>query len=144
MGHRDEILGRYVSRGALRHRATSELAEGALERRDAGFERGEHVCETLPARVVEVSGELDAVESLGGSLEEFTDLDRVRHPGRVAECDLLAAGGRETLGDPEHALRPHLALVGTPERDRDHALAPEALPPRAPDDPLQPREGLLD
>ena len=43
--------------------------------------------------------------------------------GRVAEGDLLAAGGRQALGDLEHPLRRHLALKGTAEAGRDHPLA---------------------
>ena len=57
----------------------------------AGLERGEHVGEPLPARVVEVRGQLDAVAERRARLrEELAHLARVGHPGRVAEADLLA------------------------------------------------------
>src|SRR5262249_35602153 len=125
--HRDEVLGRDVAGRARGDGAAAELAEGALERGDAGLERGEHVREALAAGVVEVGGELDVGEALARGGEELADLGRVRHPGRVAEADLLAAGGGEALSDPEHALGRNLALVGAAERDRDHALAAQLL-----------------
>ena len=65
-----------------------------LERVDPLLERGEHVGEALAAGVVEVGGELDPGEPLARGGEELADLARVRHPGRVAEGDLLAAGAR--------------------------------------------------
>ncbi len=71
--------------------------------------------------------------------EELADLARVRHPGRVAERDLLAAGLRKLLGDLEHARRRDLALVGTAEGDRDHALAAKPLGARRRDGPLEAR-----
>ena len=85
-----------------------------------------------------------AAEALARGGEELADLARVRHPGGVAEGDLLAAGGGEPLGDLEHALDRDLALVGTAEAGRDHALAAQALGPRALDHPLEPGERLGD
>src|SRR3954451_8012213 len=52
--HRHEILGGDVAGRAGRHGAASELADARLERRAARLQGGEHVRETLPARVVEV------------------------------------------------------------------------------------------
>ncbi len=46
------------------HRAAAELAEARLERRAAGLQRGQHVGESLAARVVEVRGQLDAGQRL--------------------------------------------------------------------------------
>ena len=64
----------------------------------AGLERGQHVREALPARVVEVRGQLDAAASaLARAREELAHLARVGHAGRVAERDLLAAGGDQPL-----------------------------------------------
>ena len=58
----------------------------------AGLQRGEHVREPLPARVVEVRGQLDASPSRSrAQREELAHLARVGHPGRVAEADLLRA-----------------------------------------------------
>ena len=85
-----------------------------------------------------------AAEALARGGEELADLARVRHPGRVAEGDLLAAGGGEPLGDLEHALGRHLALVGAAEAGRDHALAAQALVARALDHALEPGERLVD
>ena len=59
------------------------------------------------------------------------DLARVGHPGRVAEADLLAAGGGEPLGDLEDPLGRHLALVGAAEA-RWRSRPRSAAPPRAP------------
>ena len=71
-----------------------------------GLERGEHVRQALPARVVEVRRQLDAVaEPLARRREERAHLPRVGHPGGVAEADLLRARGDQPLGDLEHALR---------------------------------------
>ena len=72
-------------------------------------------------------------EALARGGEELAHLARVRHPGRVAEADLLAAGGGEPLGDLEDALRRHLALVGAAEggrRSRPRGAAPPR--PRSP------------
>ena len=49
--------------GAGRHRAAAQLAEGGLEGAHAGLERGKRVREALPARVVEVRGELHVPSS---------------------------------------------------------------------------------
>ncbi len=54
------------------------------------------------SRVVEVGGQLGARQRLGPAREDGADLRRVGHPGRVAEGDLLAAGGVQRprqLGD---------------------------------------------
>ena len=78
--HRDEVLGGDVAGRAARHRAAAELAERALERVDAGLERGEHVREPLAAGVVEVGGQLDARQALARVLEER------RAPGAGSPC----------------------------------------------------------
>ena len=127
-----------------RHRAAAELAERRLEGLDPGAERGVHVGEALAAGVVEVGGQLDPGEALARGGEELAHLARVGHPGRVAEGDLLAAGAGEALGDLEHPLGRHLALVGAAERGRDHALAAKALGTGALDHPLEPGERLGD
>ena len=142
--HRDQVLGRDVPGRARRHRAAAELAEGALEGVDPGLERGEHVGEALAAGVVEVGGQLDLTEPVAGGGEELADLARVRHPGRVAEGDLLAAEAGQLPGDLEDAVGRHLALVGTAEAGRDHALAADAGLARGADRPLQVRERLGD
>src|SRR5207247_2705677 len=105
---------------------------------------GEHVREALAARVVEVRGELDTGQPLPGGGEELRHLARVRHPGGVAEGDLLAARLGETLADAEHPVRWHLPLVGTADGDRDHALAAEPFPPGNGDGPLEPSERVGD
>ena len=91
--HRDQILGGDVAGRARRHRTAAELAEARLEALDPALERGEHVRQPLAAGVVEVRGQLDpGAEPLGRLLEEPPDRDRVRHPGGVAEADLLGTG----------------------------------------------------
>ena len=83
-------------------------------------------------------------EPLARGGEELAHLARVRHPGGVAEGDLLAAGGGQPLGDLEHPLDRDLALVGTAEAGRDHALAAQPLGQRALDHPLEPGQRLVD
>ena len=109
------------------HRAAAELAEARLERAHARVERRQHVREPLPARVVEVGGQLDVVaERVARRREERAHLRRVGHPGGVAEADLLRARRDQPPGDLEHALRRDVALVGAAEGDGDHALAAQA------------------
>src|SRR3954468_9050700 len=69
--HRDQVLGRDVARRARRHRATAELAEGALEGVDALLEGRQHVREALAPRVVEVRGELRIVQAVASGGEEL-------------------------------------------------------------------------
>ena len=77
--------------------------------------------------------------------EELADLARVRHPGRVAEGDLLAARGGEPLGDLEDALgaapRPR-----TGSRTRSRSRPRSAGPRRAARSitALEPGQRLLD
>src|SRR6266545_2407170 len=99
--HRHEVLGGDVPRRAGRHRAPSQLAESRLERVDPLLEGREHVRQALTPRVVEVGGELDPGEALASGGEELPDLARVRHPGCVAERDLLAAFPRQAFRDLE-------------------------------------------
>jgi hypothetical protein len=89
---------------------------------------------------VEVGSELDIRQPVSRRGEELPHLARVRHPGRVAKRDLIAARIGQTLGDLEHAARRDLALVGTAEDDRDDALAPKALLRGPADGPPQPLE----
>ena len=56
-------------------------------------QRRQHVGQRLAAGVVEVGGAFDLRQLLGGAAEELADLERVRHPGGVAEADLDRAGG---------------------------------------------------
>ncbi len=93
---------------------------------------------------MEVGGQLDPTEALARRGEELVHLARVGHPRRVAEADLGAAGGGEPLGDLEDALRRHLALVGTAEGGRDHALAAQPRLAGARQRPLEPAQRLLD
>ena len=86
----------------------------------------------------------DPVEALARGGEELADLARVRHPGRVAEGDLLASRRGQALGDLEHAVDRHLALVGAAEAGRDHALAAQPLGDRARDHALEAGERLGD
>ena len=128
-----------------RHRAAAELAERRLEALDPGLERRQHVREPLPAGVVEVGGQLDAGSASTRGREELADLDRVGHPGRVAEADLRRPGLDEPRGDHEHPLGGHVPLVGAAERGRDHALAAQPLrPARARTCAPRPGERLLD
>src|SRR4051812_1695597 len=106
--HRDKVLRGDVAGGALGYRAAAQLAERGLERAHAGIERRHHIGKPLSARVVEVRGQLDAVEPLKGALEELANLARIGHAGGIAERPLLAARRGQPLGDPEHALRRHL------------------------------------
>ena len=62
--HRDEVLAGDVPGRARRHRAAAELAEARLEAVDPGPQRREHVREPLPARVVEVRGQLRLLAEL--------------------------------------------------------------------------------
>src|SRR3954454_10313816 len=142
--HRGQVLGRDVPRGARRHRTTAELPEGALEGVDALLERGQHVRQALAAGVVEVRRQLDVAQTLSRRWEELADLPRVRHSGRVAKGDLLAAEPLELLGDLEDAPRLHLALVGAAEARRDHALASHPGIPCSGDRSLQIRQRLGD
>ena len=128
--HRDHVLAGDVAGRARRHRAAAQLAEARLEGLDPLLQRRQHVGEALAAGVVEVGGQLDPAEALAGGGEELVHLARVRHPGGVAEADLLAAGRGEPLGDLEDPLGRHLALVGAAEGGRDHALAAQARPRR--------------
>ena len=99
----DEVLGRDVAGRARRHRAAAELADARLERRAAGLQRGEHVREALPARVVEVRGELRRRRRAPRARPRSAraTCTRVGHPGRVAEGDLLRAG----VGEPRARCR---------------------------------------
>ena len=143
--HRDEVLGGDVAGRPGRHRAAAELAEARLEALDAGLQRGEHVGEALPARVVEVRGQLDLLAQRDRARrEELADLARVGHPGGVAEADLLRAGVAQARGDLEHALGRHVALVGAAEGRRDHALAAQPRLARAAEHDLQLAERLGD
>ena len=82
--------------------------------RTPALERGDHVREPLPARVVEVGGQLDVVaQALARGGEELADLARVGHAGGVAERDLRAARRDQPLGDVEDALGRHVR----PRRD---------------------------
>jgi hypothetical protein len=145
MQHRDEILGGDVASRAGGHRAAAKLTEARLEALHPSLQRGEHVRQALSARVVEVSGELHlASEPLLGEAEELPHLHRVRHPRRVSEADLLRASVAQAQRDLDHALRRDVALVGTPERGRDHALAAQALPVSAPQHCLRPAQRLRD
>src|SRR5687768_13872366 len=101
------------------------------------------VREALAACVVEVGRQLGAAEALASGGEELPHLAWVRHAGRVAEGDLLAAGRGEALADLEDALGRHLALVGAAEGDRDHALAAQAVLARRRDRALEAVERLL-
>ncbi len=91
-----------------------------------------------------VSSTAPAPSSLWRALEEAPHLHRVRHPGRVAEADLLGAGVAQARSDCQHALGPHLALVGAAERGRDHGLAAQALGAGAGEHALESGERLLD
>ena len=64
-----------------RDRAAAELAEARLEALDAGLERGEHVGQALPARVVEVRGQLDV-----GAERARARRRRTRAPGAGWPC----------------------------------------------------------
>ena len=96
-------------------------------------QRGEHVGQALPARVVEVRGQLHARRRARSraAAKNSRDLARVGHAGRVAEADLLRAGVAQARGDVEHALGRHGALVRAAERGRDDALAAQPLLARA-------------
>src|SRR4051794_16599120 len=143
--HRDEVLGGDVAGRTLGDRAAAELAEARLEGLAAGLQRGEDVGQPLAARVVEVRGQLDlAAELVARGGEEGSHLARVGHAGRVAEADLLRAGGDEALGDDEDALGRDLALVGAAEARADHALAAQARLAGARQHALQPGQRLLD
>ena len=89
--HRHEILARDVPRRARRHRAAAELAEARLEAVDPGLQRREHVREALPARVVEVRGQLRILQIVAPQREQLADLARVGHPRGVAKADLPRA-----------------------------------------------------
>src|SRR5439155_27236253 len=132
-----KVLGGYAPRLSRGQRAAAELAERRLERLDALLERREHVREPLSARVVKVGRELQPRQPLARGGEELANLAGVRHPRRIPEGDLLAAGLAEALGDLEHSLGGHLALIGAAEGDRDHPLAAKPILPgdgdRAPD-----------
>src|SRR4029453_10317344 len=124
-----------------RHRTAPELPEGALKRSNTRPHRRNHICESLAPRVVEMPGQLNTkIEAV----EEPLHLHRIRHPRGIAEGDLLAADGHKPPRDLAHPLPRHLTLAGATEDHGDHALAAQALSPRARDDPLQPGEGLLD
>src|SRR5947209_18049195 len=58
--------------------------------------------------------------------EEPSHLDRVRHPGGIAEADLLSACVAQARSDRQNALGWHMSLIGAAERGRDHTLAPQA------------------
>src|SRR5205085_5313406 len=76
--------------------------------------------------------------------EEVTDLHRIRHPSRVSEADLLAAGVHQLPRDCKHAMHGHMPLVRAAERGGDHALAAQSLLTRASKGAPQPRERLRD
>ena len=140
-GHRGRCRSRCPSRAASRRGprwrccrwpragpAAAQLAEGGFEGVDADLEGGEHVGQALPARVVEMRGELDPVaEHAARLLEERAHLHRVGHPRGVAEADLLGAGAASCRGDGEHALGRDVALVGAAEGHRDDRFAAQAL-----------------
>ena len=111
----------------------------------AGVERGEHVRQTLPARVVEVRGQLHLLaQRVTRGREELPHLPGVGHAGGVAEADLLGASVAQARGDLEHTLGRHAALVGAAERGRDHALATQPRCARAGEHDLQAGERLGD
>src|SRR5205085_5472675 len=105
--------------------AAPELAERALEGLHARLERRQDVGEPLAAGVVEVRGQLDARQPLTGLLEEVAHLAGVRHPRRIPERNLLAAGVCEPFRDLEDPGGRNLPLVRAPEGDRDDSLAPQ-------------------
>ena len=99
---------------------------------------GQHVGQALAARVVEVRGQLDVVaERRARRSEVLADLQRVGHPGRVAEGDLLRARVGQPRRDLEHALARDDALVGAAEARRDHGLDAQAGVAGAGDDALE-------
>ena len=103
----------------------------------ARLERRVDVGQPLAARVVEVGGQLDVGQPVERALEERADLRRVRHPGGVAEADLLGAGGGEPPADREHRLGIDDSLVRAAERDADHRLAAQPVLAGARHDPLE-------
>src|SRR3954452_4722981 len=125
--HGDDVLRGDVAGRTGRDGTAAELAEARLEGLDARLPGGIDVREPLPARVVEVRGELHvAAELAARALEEGPHLGGVRHPRGVAEADLLGAGRRKPARDREHPPRWHVALVGAAEADADDALAAQA------------------
>src|SRR5437762_747609 len=142
--HRDEILGGDVPGRPGGQRTAAQLTECGLEGVDPLLEGRQHVREPLAARVVEVGGQLDAVEPVGGGREELAYLPRVGHPRGVAERDLLATHLDQSLGDLQYVIGRNLALVWAAEDDRDHALAAKALAPRSHDGPPKVLEGFGD
>ena len=74
--HEQQIFGGKVARGAGREGAAAQAAGGAVERRHAVIEAGEHVGEGGAARVVEVQGDLMQREPGADGSEDTEDVAR--------------------------------------------------------------------
>ena len=131
--HRDEVLGGDVA-GRARAGPGSRRARRSDDSKEshAGLERGEHVGQALAARVVEVGGQLDAVAAaLARACRRSSRTWRGLAMPVVSPKPISSRRRREPAGDVEHALGRHVALVGTAEGHRDHALAAQARLARA-------------
>ena len=96
--HRDEILAGDVAGRARRHRAAAELAEARLEA-VARPPRAPPARSPVPARACCGSARSAPPRppATRAPREELAHLERVGHPGRVAEADLLRAGVAQAL-----------------------------------------------
>ena len=112
----------------------------------AGLQRREHVGEALPARVVEVRGQLDASPSALARAARRTRAPAAGWPCRWCRRSRspAAPASRSARGDLEHALGRHVALVGAAERRRDHPLAAQPRLARPGEHALQAGERLGD
>ena len=118
--HEDEVLGDDIARGARRERAAAEAAERGVEGGQPAIERGEHVGEPQPARVVQ----MDAGQR------------RIRPPRR-APAGSAAAPRRDRRSPSCRTARPRRSPPpsGVPRAARSarRGSAPSSVQPKAVD-----------
>ena len=107
--HVNQILGRKVARCARCIWATAESTGRCIERRNAELERGQHIGQCGPARVVKVQRDCVKRNPVGDDGYHAANPARMGDADRVADRHFERAHVHQRFGDGSDARRWHLA-----------------------------------
>ena len=117
LGEEHHVLGDHVAGRARRIGAAAEPAQRSIESAHAGLDRGRHVGDAEPARVVEMRQQRDlGPTAFADAGEQRADRVRIAEADRVGEPDLVDPDRRDSFGEAHHAIVRHVALDGAAER----------------------------